>query len=173
MTCHDDYAPTARPPARPLYVVGVDGSPAAAAALRWAVHQAKDRHGQVQALYAFHGPTLLPAARAAYLPAAPDASLGQRVQAEEALAAHVHAALVEEPEGEALVCQVPVEGEPRHVLVNGSEHADVLVLGASHRTALADRVLGSTASSCAAVAHCPVMIVPAAWAARAVPVTPG
>jgi nucleotide-binding universal stress UspA family protein len=167
MTCHDDYERTAEGTTiSPHYVVGVDGSPAGAAALRWAVHQASTTGGTVEAVYAFHGQSLLPAARAAYLPPAPPASLAQQLDAEETLAAHVHAALTDDPTAASSVRRAAVGGEPRHVLVDRSAEADVLVLGASHRTAFATRVLGSTASTCAAVAHCPVMVVPEAWAPR-------
>ena len=167
MTCHDDYQPTAdATTTSPHYVVGVDGSPAGAAALRWAVHQVRTTGGSVEAVYAFRGQPPLPAARAAYLPPTPPASLAQQLDAEETLATHVHEALEDDPMADSVVRRAAIGGEPRHVLVDASAHADVLVLGASHRTAFATRVLGSTASTCAAVAHCPVMVVPEAWSPR-------
>jgi len=171
MTCHDNYESETPATSRPdgsvvtarKFVVGVDGSPAAASALRWAVHQARAARTSVLAVHAFHGPTLLPAARAAH--PAPRVALGQQVTAEETLALYVREALADQPEDVQLVTRLCVGGEPKHVLVEQSRGADVLVLGASHRPAFATRVLGSTASTCAAIAACPVLVVPEAWSA--------
>ena len=162
MTCYDHYDTPSDQIDKPVYVVGIDGSPASAAALRWAVDRPGDR--EVRAVYVFRDANLLPAARAAYVPPAPPALLWQRQAAQEMAESFVAQALPEL--SRPAVQAAAVEGEARHVLVELSRGADVLVLGASHRTALGSRVLGSTSSSCAAHAGCPVMVVPEAWSPR-------
>jgi nucleotide-binding universal stress UspA family protein len=162
MTCHDSYDSPRDESDKPVYVVGIDGSPASAAALRWAA--SRPDAGEVRAVYVFHAANLLPAAHAAYIPPAPPALAWQRLVAQETAESFVTQALSEQ--GRSVVLPLAIEGEPRHVLVELSRDADVLVLGASHRTAFGTRVLGSTSTVCAAHADCPVMVVPEAWSPR-------
>lgn len=144
---------------KPVYVVGIDGSAASAAALRWAT--SRPDVGQVRAVYVFHTSNLVPPARAAHLLPA----LGwQRQAAQDQAESYVQQALSGRTAAPVVV--TAVEGEPRHTLIERSRDADVLVLGASHRTAFGTRVLGSTSSACAAHAACPVMVVPEAWSPR-------
>ena len=149
MTCHDNYDSLLDPAPQPVYVVGIDGSAASAAALRWAVSRPGAR--EVRAVYVFHASNGLPVAH----------------PAQDLAESFVAQALPEESWCE--VHSLAIEGEPRHVLVELSREADVLVLGASHRTAFGTRVLGSTSSICAAHAACPVMVVPEAWSPRSAP----
>jgi nucleotide-binding universal stress UspA family protein len=163
MTCHDDYDDVPLQAAdKPVYVVGIDGSPASAAALRWAT--SRSGAAEVRAVYVYNASNLLPAAHAAYLPSAPPALFWERQAAQQQAEAFVAAALP--GNSHSPVLPVAVEGDPRHALVAASHDADVLVLGASHRTAFGTRVLGSTSSTCAAHAGCPVMVVPQAWSPR-------
>jgi nucleotide-binding universal stress UspA family protein len=162
MTCHDDYDTPLDQTDGSVYVVGIDGSAASAAALRWAA--SRPDAGEVRAVYVFHASNLLPAAHAAYIPPAPPALGWQRQVAQETAESFVTQALSEQ--SRPSVVPLAIEGEPRHVLVELSRDADVLVLGASHRTAFGTRVLGSTSTICAAHARCPVMVVPEAWSPR-------
>jgi nucleotide-binding universal stress UspA family protein len=168
MTCHDDYTDgtvSLPSPARPLYVVGVDDSAAAATALRWAVDKAEATDGEVYAVHVFHARTVLPPTRSPYVPAeVPEETLEQQSALVETRAM-VQRALQEGLPTPDRVEIAAVAGDPRHALVELSRGADALVLGASHRGGLVARVLGSTAAACAANASCPVMIVPEGWLA--------
>lgn len=166
MTCHDDYTDrTAAAPSlvRPLYVIGLDGSAAAATALRWAVAKAEATDGEVYAVSVFHARTVLAPTQSPYVPAdVPPGTFEQQSALAEARE------LVQRVIGAAAPTSVRVEvaavaGDARHALVELSQGADALVLGASHRGGLLARVLGSTAAACAANASCPVMIVPEGW----------
>ena len=48
---------------------------------------------------------------------------------------------------------------PRHVLVEASATADLLVVGVRGHGSVVDRMLGSVSSACVHHAHCPVVIV--------------
>jgi nucleotide-binding universal stress UspA family protein len=56
------------------------------------------------------------------------------------------------------VVHVTVRGRPAQVLVDESEHADLLVVGSRGLGGLRGMVLGSVGHHCAAHSHCPVVI---------------
>jgi nucleotide-binding universal stress UspA family protein len=135
------------------YVVGVDGSPASVAAARWAADRA-GREGaglvvvhayQVVALPSVAGPVRTPAMRRA---------AGE--QAEKVLAAVVRSL----PAG-SVSEQLLVEGPADRLLIQRSEGAAMLVLGARPQHSHPHmRFLGSIALRCLRGAECPVVLVP-------------
>ncbi|MEV5312447.1 universal stress protein [Streptomyces sp. NPDC052610] len=136
----------------PRVVVGVDGSPASHAALRWADLYARNAGGVVEAIHVWDTPS----ARGWSGPAIdPDFDLEQArsVFAEELSTvfpgdrpAHVRAHLV--------------EGDPSEALIQASEGAELLVLGRRGRGGFARAMLGSVSQRCAQHAACPVVVVP-------------
>ena len=145
--------------------VGVDGSPASAAALRWAVDLARLRNAEIVAVCAWHVPL---ASLAPYSPVSRRPTQdGERGRAAAFLAGAMQTAWSLAPDVKvraALVC-----GPPAHVIIDHCADTDLLVLGAHHAAAAPGRTMGAIAASCLRLARCPVVIVAAASPARAAP----
>ncbi len=144
-------------PAGSRITVGVDGSPASVAALRWAVELARLRDAEIIAVCAWHVPL---ASLAPYAPVSrrPTAD-GERRRAEANLAQAVHTASGLAPDVKvqaALVC-----GPPAHVIIDHCADTDLLVLGGRHADSSLGRTMGAIAASCLRQARCPVVIVAA------------
>ncbi|MFD5256367.1 universal stress protein [Streptomyces bobili] len=138
-------------------VVGVDGSEASTAALRWATEQARALHTEVVAVHAWEpaGPGLAPYAPASACPTAAE----QRDQAAELLASTVRE--VFGPRVDRAVQAVLVEGPPARVLLQQARGALLLALG---RTAHRQRevpAVGVVSRECLRHATVPVVTVPA------------
>jgi nucleotide-binding universal stress UspA family protein len=136
----------------PEIVVGVDGSPASAEALVWAADYAKLAGGTLRVVHAWS-----PAVGLLVNPP-PAIDWGPlRRQAYAFPRTFVRHVLGEEPD----VDFVPVtrRGTAAQVLVNASEHADLLVIGSLGLGGLKGMVLGSVGHHCAAHSRCPVVIV--------------
>jgi nucleotide-binding universal stress UspA family protein len=140
----------------PMIVVGLDDDPGAAAALRWAVAEARLRAARVQAVYAYNEPVV---ADVNLVPLDSSPSLEQAQ-----LAAEVwrDTALFGMPEAD----QVPVEvharmGPPGPVLVDAAAGALMLVVGSREHHPLYRLVHGSVSHYCLSRARCPVVAVPA------------
>lgn len=132
-----------------MIVVGVDRSPQAAAALRWAVEEAAFRGTTVKAVFAWQRP--LPFGWRT-IPPQLLASSALTTAAELILETAVDAAL----EGrEAGVAREAIEGQTVETLVESSRDAELLVLGARRHHA----PNGSTAGACMTHARCPVVVV--------------
>ncbi|WP_439657855.1 universal stress protein [Lentzea sp. HUAS TT2] len=136
-------------------VVGVDGSPVSKAALRWAVDEAVRRDSDVAAISVWHrdngvvsGP--VPVEVAAQLSEEHQKSLGQKALDE---------ALYDIGNVGARIRPVLVEGDPRHVLVEASADADLLVVGNRGHGAVTETLLGSVSAQCVHHAACPVVVV--------------
>ena len=131
-------------------VVGIDGTDAASRALHWAIQEAANRGGSVQAVTAWtwDGPDLAAAASPAE----------QREQAEGIVSRAV--ASVATPTGVTLATEA-VEGRPAEVLSAAAQDADLLVLGSHGHGHLHHAVLGSVGQACVRKATCPVVILPA------------
>jgi nucleotide-binding universal stress UspA family protein len=134
----------------PTVVVGVDGSPASADALRWAAGQAGLTGVRLQVIIAWHRPVTygIPADYSDV-----DFATQARRKAETML-------------GEVLGAEpaVPVdlqvtEGHAAPVLVEASRGADVLVVGSHGHGAFVEMLLGSTSQHLAQHASCPLVIV--------------
>lgn len=135
-------------------VVGVDGSPPAVDALRWAVAEARMTGATVEVVHAWHYPALT---YAPWLVAPPtfardDLETEARAVVDKALSAAAAPEL-------AGVERVVVEGGATRVLVEHSRGADLLVAGHRGRGGLVGLHLGSVALQCALHAECPVVVV--------------
>jgi nucleotide-binding universal stress UspA family protein len=141
----------------PGIVVGIDGTPAADAALAFALDEAKLRKLPLRIVCAWEIPPL-EYAGAAFAPS-PDLSVGAEHHAEAVLA---DAAEKIGPDPGIHVETVAVPGHPAAVLLEQARDATLLVLGTRGRSGLASLVLGSVSQAVAH--HCPrpLVIVPAA-----------
>ena len=142
-------------------VVGVDGSDASRAALRWAADEARLRSTQLVAVHAWSFIPAQPIGDPGML-AMPAGDLAGQLGAENeaargTLEAAVSEALGTEPDIE--VEQKLVEGDPGAALVAESEAAELVVVGSHGRSGLKAALLGSVSRHVANHAACPVVIV--------------
>ena len=135
-------------------VVGIDGSPAATEALRWAVHEAARRDLPVRAVAVYD--YLIADVIGASVQLHP--FTGDPARAFEHAMAAAESVRKEMPE--ARVEPEAQEGDPGHVLCELAKDAELVVLG-RHGTRLRPHRLGSVASHVVHHATCPVVIVPA------------
>ena len=145
-------------------VVGVDGSDASRAALRWAVEEARLRFSPLVAVHAWSFIPAQPIGDPGLL-AVPAGDIAGQLDAEsaaarETLAEAVAAALADDPGLE--IEQRLVEGDPAEALVDASESADLVVVGSHGRSGLRAALLGSVSRHVASHAACPVVVVKAA-----------
>lgn len=136
-------------------VVGVDGSEASKAALRWAVEEARLRSTPVEAVYAWPFP--YGALGFGWSPTIDQDALDDaRRAAEAALHDLVRAA------GAAHGVEVreyAIEGAAGSVLLEKAEGAEMLVVGSRGLGGFKELLLGSVSHQCAQHATCPVVIV--------------
>lgn len=144
----------ASPPSGGLVVVGVDGSPASQAALRFALTEARLRGAKLHAVIAWHypdtygGPLILP----------DDYDL--RGVAQHTLNAAINEATGDPQQASVQVHPVTAEGHPAAVLLNAAEGADLLVVGTRGHGGFTGLLLGSVSQQCVHHAPCPVVVVP-------------
>jgi nucleotide-binding universal stress UspA family protein len=133
-------------------VVGVDDSRGARAALDWALDEARRHGARVEVLHAFE-------VEIAWIDAAESAKWSelQREAAQAVLSTVIEGAGA--PAAGEIDARV-VEGNPVTVLVEASEHADLLVVGSRGRGGLRGLLLGSVSQRCVERARCPVVVVP-------------
>ncbi len=131
-------------------VVGIDGSPGAAAALSWAIDEARLRGLGLRiifvfpALVSFYGTT----AHEYFLQVEKEA----RKTFEETLA-------VAPPMDDLDVERHMEPGNPAEVLVGASRNASLLVLGSHGRGGFREMLLGSVTMHLVHHAHCPVVVI--------------
>jgi nucleotide-binding universal stress UspA family protein len=136
-------------------VVGVDGSPASSAALRWAVNEAEVTGDSVLAVIAWQYPVA--AGGYGWAPVAMDDGIDMQAIAEKTLAEAVDQ--VAKPGSAVMIEQRVVEGYAPGVLLDAAAGADLLVVGSRGHGTFADALLGSVSQHCAHHAKCPVVIV--------------
>ncbi len=136
-------------------VVGVDGSKAADAALRWAVRQAALTGETVEAVIVWQFPII--GASYGWAGVAVTDGMDLRAIAEKTLAEAIDRAVGSEP-GIGVERRV-VEGYPPSVLVEESAGASLLVVGSRGHGTFAEALLGSVSQHCSHHARCPVVIV--------------
>jgi nucleotide-binding universal stress UspA family protein len=133
-------------------VVGMDGSPSAKRALRWAAAQARLTGARLHVITAWELPFCY-----GWAPALPyDEELA--VTAGKVLSTSVGEVLGEEPPGVA-VAESVVPGHPAQVLIDASARAALLVLGSRGHSAFTGTLIGSVSQQCVQHARCPVVIV--------------
>lgn len=140
-------------PGQGRIVVGVDGSAASVAALRWAATEAIERHAELDAVYAWDEALQHRASYAAQ-PGQPHPEQ-DRAAAAAVLASSVRTALGSDP-AVAVKAEV-VEGHPERVLLDRALGADLLVLGSSSRPGLHAEA-SPIHQTCLRKASCPVLI---------------
>lgn len=138
-------------------VVGVDGSDASRAALRWAREEAVLRGSQVKAVHVWRYPLMT------HVPGIVDAPIFARDDLEEearALLDKVVSEVEAESPGQAApVERKVVEGVASAELVRHAEGAELLVVGNRGRGGFADLLLGSVAHQVTSHASIPVVVV--------------
>jgi nucleotide-binding universal stress UspA family protein len=149
----------------PRIVVGVDGSDASAAALRWALRHAAASGSAVEAVTSWTLPVM-----GGYMEATigfdPDVMRTEAIRtATESLQAAVDAVGI--PAGKVDAKAEVAEGGAAHVLLELAKGADMIVIGARGRGAFAGALLGSVSQQVAHHTPCPLVIVPDRAADRA------
>lgn len=139
---------------RARLVVGADGSAGAAAALDWALDEARLRGGAVHAVAAYHEPWGLSAG----LVASPGAALELREAIAEEAGRILEKVRRSAPE-DVPVSVESVAAPPGPALVAAAADADVLVVGSRGRGGFASLVLGSVSQYCAAHVGGAVVVV--------------
>jgi len=133
-------------------VVGVDGSDASVAAVRWAAREAASRHCGLTMVASISPPV----SAAGFGPAYPPALdlIGTLQTQAESMLAEVQGTL----NGNDVITRVEV-GSPSGVLVEASEHASLVVLGSRGRGGFKGLLLGSVGTQVASHAECPTVIL--------------
>jgi nucleotide-binding universal stress UspA family protein len=132
-------------------VVGVDGSPSAAAALRWAARQARLTDARLSVVTSWRHPR----------PYGYDLPDLEGWRPDEA-AAQVQRDMLADVAAELASVDVRtelVEGDPAVSLLNAVKDAALLVVGSRGHRELAGMLLGSVSEYCATHAECPVVVV--------------
>ncbi len=135
-------------------VVGVDGSPASRAALRWATKVAATTKDFSVAAVAVQRrvPALLPATSMALLPH------GRTPVAEPSTRADRLHTIVVQAGDQRMVTEFLLTGDPAEELTHMAGPGDLLVVG--RHGALTPMAIGSVTTGCLRRARCPVVVVP-------------
>jgi nucleotide-binding universal stress UspA family protein len=139
-------------------VVGVDRSPAAVAALEWALAEGARRGRRVTVVHAWSD-----AVSAGYAFGGPRAADPETVELEALAAAQelLKRACARVPGADTIeTSAVAVQGAAGTVLASASEGADLVVVGTRSASALSRTLLGSVSTAVLHHAHCPVAVVP-------------
>lgn len=131
-------------------VVGVDGSEASVEALRQAQSLAVPLSARVVAMACWDYPPVY------------DGYVAVGIDDFDVRAGEILAEAVAKAFGADVPANVEprlVQGHPRHMLIEESKTADMLVLGRRGHGGFGGLLLGSVSSACVAHAHCPVLIV--------------
>ncbi|MGH3715752.1 MAG: universal stress protein [Micromonosporaceae bacterium] len=139
----------------PMIVVGLDDDPGAAAALRWAVAQARLCDAWVRAVYAYSEPVV---ADVNVVPLTSSPSLEQAQQAAEVWC---DAALASVPHADVRIEVRAQIGPAGPVLLDAARGALLLVVGSREHHPLYRLVHGSVSHYCVSRCKCPVVAVPA------------
>jgi len=138
-----------------VIVVGVDGSPAAKEALRYALHEASIRGTRVRVVHAWSPTQAMPMTGPGMV--APVDFDSMREAAEALLRDTVDAVAGEKA---AQVERVLVEAPAGQAIVDSSRDAELIVVGRRGLGAVRSIVLGSVSSYVIQHARCPVLVIP-------------
>ncbi|GAB2817432.1 universal stress protein [Lentzea nigeriaca] len=137
---------------RPI-VVGVDGSAAGRAALRWAAEEARRHDSPLDAVSVWHmdySVMMAPGAAASGLDPAGIEAANRSVL--DAATADVH---------DVDLRRILIEGDVKKLLVEMSRDARMLVVGNRGHNAATELLLGSVSAYCVHHASCPVVVIKA------------
>ena len=137
-------------------VVGIDGSANGAAALQWAVAEARAHNAELYAVHAFETPFHL-VGMGEPTPVTVDTDA-----VKEAAAALLNEVVDSVAGGDAgvVIHRELGEGPPASVLREAAQGADLLVVGTRGRGGFTELLLGSVSSQVTHHAPCPVVVVP-------------
>ena len=139
---------------RPMVVVGVDGSPPALSAARWAADEAVQRHQGLHVVYAAHLPAV------GYPAFGYSADFVELIQNQgENLLAGVAADVTSRHPG-LEVSTTLTRSDPRSALVDASRGASLTVVGSLGHGRVREVLLGSVALHVAAHGRSPVAVIP-------------
>ena len=144
-------------------VVGIDGSEASRAALRWGAEEARLRDARLVAVHAWTFVPPQPLGDPGLL-AMPTGDIAGELSAENEAAHTVLSSSVEEAIGGDAAADVErriVEGDPGEMLVEEGAEADLIVVGSHGRSGLTAALLGSVSRHVVDHASCPVVVVKA------------
>lgn len=139
-------------------VVGVDGSAASAAAVRWAVREARLRHASVHLVCAYEDDARL---RAPYASSSWTARLHQRHATARAVLDLATEAASRRLPPERLISELAKE-PPARALLDRAADAEMLVLGTTRperQPGQPPPAMGPVARTCLRLAPCPVVII--------------
>lgn len=136
-------------------VAGVDGSPSALAALRWAIWQATLTGASVDAVIAWQYPVVT--GGYAWAPVAMVESADYREIAEKIVTDAISS--VVDPGSAVHVRAVVQQGNAAQVLIDAAAGADLLVVGSRGHGGFAAALLGSVSQHCVHHAPCPVAVI--------------
>lgn len=125
-----------------LIVVGMDGSDRAHDALRFAIQEARLRACSIEVITTWR-----------------EGSQGDTQEKADRIREEVRARLEGQEDLPEIALEV-IEGRPEEVLVNASDRASLLVLGAHGVQSIRRAALGSISEYVARLAHCPVVVIP-------------
>jgi nucleotide-binding universal stress UspA family protein len=148
------------PDGRPPIVVGVDGSEDSKYALRWAAQQAELTNAPLQAITAWHFPIDFGTAwqiPATYGRSHDFSGVDFSEEAKRTLDGTIEEVLGKDPR--VSVTPELVSGHPAQVLIDASQQAGLLVLGASGHGGFVGMLLGSVTQHCVSHSACPVVVV--------------
>ncbi|WP_448808039.1 universal stress protein [Agromyces bauzanensis] len=143
-----DHEPESGPPA---VIVGVDGSDSSLAALRYAADLAPKLGLRVRALAVWNYPSFLYGGYYPQMDWTPEDD-AQRIvtrSAEEVFG----------PQPPEWFATRTRQGRPAEVLIDESQHAEMLVVGSRGHGGFTGLLLGSVSAAVAEHAHCPVLVV--------------
>lgn len=149
------------PDTRPV-VVGIDGAPGSAGALRYGVAEARRRGAPLRLVHVVH-PTRLVPAFPPVGPAMPVAVRDPRVLAESIL--RQAADVVHQLAPGLEVSSELRHGAPAASIVDATKNAQLLVIGRETRRGLDRLLTGATTAAVASHAECVVVVVPSFWTA--------
>ncbi|MEU4839738.1 universal stress protein [Nocardia testacea] len=138
-------------------VVGVDGSAASFAAVRWAARTAAGHGDPLHLLYAVGAP----------LDFGPGLGVvafdNQALRADGEAVCASAAKIAREVAGDLEITTVVVDPDPAPTLIERSRAARLVVVGTNGRSAIGRGLLGSVSTSLARHAHCPVAVIPQSY----------
>ena len=139
-----------------VITVGVDGSRASAAAVQFALEEAKLRGATVRAVTAWEAETAYAARGFPLL----DEERSALVKSATAVQEKTLRLALEAVEDTPMIERKVVRGRPGQALVELSADASLLVVGTEHKGPLKRVVVGSTSAHCAKYSRIPVVVVP-------------